>query len=271
MSHDDAPGDKRDASEAHTPLDVEAVRAGIAGLRLGEPFLYFPAIGSTNTYAVQLAREGAAEGTLVTADEQKAGRGRIGRGWRSMPGQQLAVSLVLRPGFSPHFLVMASALAVAETIEATAELPADIKWPNDVQVGVRKVCGILIETSADSAVLGIGLNVNGSLAGDAELAAHATTLAAAAGRPLAREALLIALLTRLDALYAQLNAGGAAAQADVHGRWRARLVTLGRRVILLQGEQTVAGVAEDVDSDGALLLRRDDGTLLPVTWGDVHS
>ena len=120
-------------------------------------------------------------------------------------------------------------------------------------------------------MLGIGLNVNGSLAGDAELAARATTLAEAAGRPLAREALLIALLTRLDALYAHLSAGGMAAQGDLRRRWRARLVTLGRRVVLLQGEQTVAGMAEDVDADGALLLRRDDGTLLPVTWGDVHS
>ncbi|HEU5441812.1 MAG TPA: biotin--[acetyl-CoA-carboxylase] ligase [Ktedonobacterales bacterium] len=271
MDNGNARDDKREIAESGAPLDVEAVRAGIVGLRLGQPFLYFPAIDSTNTYAVQLAREGATDGTLVTTDDQTAGRGRIGRGWRSLPGQQLAVSLVLRPGFSPHFLVMASALAVAETIEVVAELAADVKWPNDVQVGVRKVCGILIETSADFAVLGIGLNVNGSLAADAELAARATTLAEAASRPLAREALLIALLTRLDALYAHLSAGGMAAQGDLRRRWRARLVTLGRRVVLLQGEQTVAGMAEDVDADGALLLRRDDGTLLPVTWGDVHS
>lgn len=273
MRSDEARDGERETAgaEAPAPLDVEVVRAGIAGLRLGEPFCYLPAIDSTNTHATRLAHEGAVEGTLVTTDDQTAGRGRIGRAWRSLPGQQLAVSLVLRPGFSPHFLVMASALAVAETIAEVAGTQADIKWPNDVQIGGRKVCGILIETSADFAVLGIGLNVNGTLAGDAELAARATTLAVAVGRSLSREALLIALLTRLDALYAELSTGGAVAQSAVRERWRAQLVTLGRRVTLLQGEQTVAGVAEDVDADGALLLRRDDGTLLPVTWGDVHS
>ena len=121
--HDDGDGDADDSRGAReheglaaAPLDVEAVQAEIVPLRLGHPFLYFPAIGSTNTHAAELAREGAAEGTLVTTDDQTAGRGRIGRVWRSLPGQQLAVSLVLRPSFPPHFLVMSSALAVAEAI-----------------------------------------------------------------------------------------------------------------------------------------------------------
>ena len=287
---------------AAAPLDVEAVQAAIVPLRLGHPFLYFPAIGSTNTHAAALAREGAAEGTLVTTDDQTAGRGRIQRVWRSLPGQQLAVSLVLRPAFPPHFLVMASALAVAEAIEEVAGLrlrsyrdarehggalarPAaaageaeseaasevGIKWPNDVRVAGRKVCGILIETSEDFAILGIGINVNGTLAGDAELAAHATTLAEAAGRPIAREALLAALLRRLDALYAELQAGGEAAREDVRERWRARLETLGHPVRIQQGEQVVEGVAEDVNADGGLLLRGHDGALHTVTWGDVSS
>ena len=259
------------AGLAAAPLDVEAVQAAIVPLRLGHPFLYFPAIGSTNTHAAELAREGAAEGTLVTTDDQTAGRGRIGRAWRSLPGQQLAVSLVLRPVFPPHFLVMASALAVAEAIEEVAGVAAAVKWPNDVRVAGRKVCGILIETSEGVAILGIGINVNGTLAGDADLAAQATTLAEAAGRPIAREALLAALLRRLDALYAELQTGGEAAQRSTRERWRARLETLGHPVRIQQGEQAVEGVAEDVNADGALLLRDSDGTLRTVTWGDVSS
>ncbi|MFI5273195.1 MAG: biotin--[acetyl-CoA-carboxylase] ligase [Ktedonobacterales bacterium] len=278
MRDDDDSARARDRLEA-APLDVAAVEAEIVPLRLGHPFLYFPAVASTNTTAAQLARDGAAEGTLVTTDDQTAGRGRIGRVWRSLPGQQLAVSLVLRPSFPPHFLVMASALAVAEAIDAvvapSAEtVSAEIKWPNDVLLAGRKVCGILIETSTDFAVLGIGVNVNSSLAADAALAAHATTLAEVVGRPIARETLLVALLRRLDAHYADLSgsSGGAVARQAVRDRWRARLVTLGQSVRIAQGDQPpLEGVAEGVDADGVLLLRRADGTLRAVTWGDVQS
>lgn len=253
------------------PLDLARLRAAFAGLRLGHPLVYFPAIDSTNSHAAELARAGAAEGALVTTDDQTAGRGRIGRAWKSLPGRQLALSLVLRPAFPPHFLVMASALAVAEAIETATGLTPAIKWPNDVLVDGRKVCGILIETSPGVAILGIGLNVNGSLADDAELAARATTLADAAGRELSREDLAIALVRRLDALYALLAGGGMAAREQVRAAWRGQLVTLGRRVSIRQGGAELAGAAEDVDADGALLLRRDDGTLQTITWGDVSS
>ena len=260
-----------DSSSNSPPLDVAALEGALQGLRLGAPLVYFPALPSTNTYAAQLAQEGTPEGTLVTTDDQSAGRGRIGRTWKSLPGRQLALSLVLRPAFPPHFLVMASAVAVAEAIEEGTGLRAEIKWPNDVQITGRKVCGILIETSPGYTVLGIGVNVNGSLSGDAELAAHATTLADASGHAIAREALAAALLRRLDALYGALKTGGDPDRAVLRDMWRARLITLGRRVTIAQQETTLVGDAEDVDADGALLLRLDDGTRRTVTWGDVSS
>lgn len=256
---------------AGQPLDHARLRAALAGLRLGHPLIYFPAIDSTNSHAAELARARAAEGALVTTDDQTAGRGRIGRVWKSLPGRQLALSLVLRPAFPPHFLVMASALAVAAAIETVSGLTPAIKWPNDVLVDGRKVCGILIETSPGVAILGIGLNVNGSLMGDADLAAHATTLAEAAGRELSREDLAVALIRRLDTLYALLASGGMAAREQVRTDWRGRLVTLGRHVSIRQSGAEIAGTAEDVDADGALLLRRDDGTLQTITWGDVSA
>jgi BirA family transcriptional regulator, biotin operon repressor / biotin---[acetyl-CoA-carboxylase] ligase len=251
------------------PLDLDALTAALDGLRLGTPLRYFPALTSTNTYAADLAREGAAEGTLVTTDDQTAGRGRVGRVWKSRPNQNLALSLVLRPDFPPYYLVMASALAVADAIEEVAGLRTEIKWPNDVLLDGRKVSGILIETSPGYAILGIGLNVNGSYADDAELAARATTLADAAGQPLLREALAAALLRLLDGHYAALKEQGESARRRVRAEWRARLVTLGRHVSIQQGETAFSGVAEDVDADGALLLRLDNGELRTITWGDV--
>lgn len=252
------------------PLDVDALGLALAGLRLGQPLIYLPEVDSTNTYAAELARAGAAEGTLVTTDHQTAGRGRVGRVWKALPGQQLAMSLVLRPTFPPHFLVMASALAVAQSIEATTGARPDIKWPNDVLLAGHKVCGILIETSEGVATLGMGVNVNGSLADDAELAARATTLAVALGRPVSREALAVEIIRRLDARYADLSQGGVVARRTLRADWRERLVTLGRRATIRQREVTLEGQAEDVDDDGALLLRLDDGRLTTVLWGDVE-
>lgn len=272
--------DRQPPDPADAPLRVDLLRAGLRGVALGNPLIYLPAVDSTNTYAAALARNGASEGALVTTDHQTAGRGRAGRVWKPLPNQQLILSFVLRPTFPPHFLVMASALAVAGAIEATTPLQAEIKWPNDVLIGGRKVCGVLIETSDGVAILGMGLNANGSLAGDAELAARATTLAAATGHPIAREELAIALIRRLDTLYGELRDGGAEAQRDLRERWRARLVTLGRQTTIRQSAhaqpqdappiEAIEGLAVDVNSDGALLLRRDDGQLVTITWGDVE-
>ncbi len=258
-----------DDATTPAPLDLDALTAALDGLRLGTPLRYFPALASTNTYAADLAREGAAEGTLVITDFQTAGRGRVGRVWKSHPNQHLALSLVLHPTFPPHYLVMASALTVADAIEDVTGLRAEIKWPNDVLLDGRKVCGILIETSLGYAILGIGLNVNGSFADDAELAARATTLADAAGHPVPREVLAAALLRGLDTLYAELSAQGELAHQRIRAEWRSRLVILGRHVTIQQGENARSGVAEDVDADGALLLRLDNGEPRTITWGDV--
>src|SRR5258708_36221393 len=110
-------------------LDIAALEAALSDVRLGHPLIYFPMLDSTNTYAVEQARASAAEGTLVTTDDQTAGRGRVGRAWRSLPGQQLALSVILRPRFPPHFLVMAASLAVAEGNPDRSGLPPRIQRP----------------------------------------------------------------------------------------------------------------------------------------------
>ncbi|HEX9039034.1 MAG TPA: biotin--[acetyl-CoA-carboxylase] ligase [Ktedonobacterales bacterium] len=274
MTEREPPDAAAASATAGAPLRVDLLRQGLRGVALGNPLIYLPAVGSTNTYAGALAREGAGEGALVMTDDQTAGRGRAGRVWKPLPNQQLILSFVLRPTFPPHFLVMAGALAVAEAIEAVTPLRVELKWPNDALVNGRKVCGILIETSDGVAILGMGLNANGDFSDDAELAARATTLAAEVGHPVVREELAIALVRRLDARYSQLREGGDEAQRALREQWRARLVTLGRRAVIHQtlGETAppIEGLAVDVDSDGALLLRRDDGQLVTITWGDVE-
>jgi BirA family biotin operon repressor/biotin-[acetyl-CoA-carboxylase] ligase len=251
-------------------LDVAALQQATKDLTIGHPFLYFSELTSTNSYAHDLARRTTPNGTLVTTDHQTAGRGRVGRAWRSLPGEQLAISLILYPQFPAHFLVMASALAVAEAIEAVVGVRPGIKWPNDVLLDGRKVCGILIETSADFAVLGIGINVNGSFSGDPELATRAITLAQALGHEVSREALAIELLARLDDAYLRLQYGGEPARAALRDEWRGRLVMLGQRVMIRQGGQALDGIAEDVDAGGALLLRLANGSLQTILWGDVE-
>lgn len=252
------------------PFDVAALEPVLAGTHLGHPLRYFPSIGSTNTEAMALAKAGATDGTLLLTDHQTAGRGRIGRTWQSLPGQQLQFSLILRPTFPPHFLVMASALAVMGAIHAETGLAATIKWPNDVLVAGRKVAGILIEASGESVVLGIGINVNSTLANLPEVAARATTLADALGHPVSREALAATLLTSLDTSYRDLQQQGPPAQAATRAVWRAHLETLGRAVVIRQRDAEVRGIAEDVEEGGELLVREADGTRRVITWGDVE-
>jgi BirA family biotin operon repressor/biotin-[acetyl-CoA-carboxylase] ligase len=266
--------EQSDGASEPAPLDERALRERLAALPLGRPLIYLPVVGSTNSHAMELARAEAAEGTLVVTDEQPEGRGRVGRTWRSMPRRQALLSLVLRPAFPPQLLVMAAALAVAQVVEDATGTTPEIKWPNDVLAGGRKLCGILIETGADAAggafaILGIGLNVNGTFAGDGELAGRAATLADLASHDLVREQVIAELIAAVNVLYQELRDGGEAGREMVWGRWRARLATLGRQVRIAQGTLAEEGLAEDVDADGALLLRRADGSRVAITWGDV--
>lgn len=258
-------------------LDLARLAATLPVHGLGFPRVYAPAIPSTNTRALELVAQGATPGTIVLTDAQPAGRGRQGRAWVTLPGQQILLSVITYPTCAPHWLVLAAACAATDALVASG-VPAPrtgIKWPNDILVDGRKVAGILIETTTAApgrlaAVIGLGMNVNGSLTPWPAIAARATTLADALGREFSREALILAYLAALGATLADL-ATDAAAQPALFARWRARLTTLGRPTTVHQGDQLVAGIAEDVAADGALILRRPDGTRTTITWGDVQS
>jgi BirA family biotin operon repressor/biotin-[acetyl-CoA-carboxylase] ligase len=250
-------------------LDCDLITRALASAPLPFTLRYFPTLDSTNTYAMRVPPDEAQEGLVIITDHQTAGRGRLGRVWGGVARQQLTFSVILTPPFAANWLMMASALAVHEAITGVTGLAPAIKWPNDVLIGRKKVCGILIETSGEIAVIGIGVNVNGSHAQLPELAARATTLQEEAGQPLSREALAAAILLALAEHYEAMRSQGDAGREAVRLAWRDRLITLGAEVRVDQGQTHVTGWAEDVAEEGALIVRRDDGERVLITWGDV--
>jgi BirA family transcriptional regulator, biotin operon repressor / biotin---[acetyl-CoA-carboxylase] ligase len=262
------------APDAVTPAEI---LPGLTTRAFGRQMEYRESLGSTNDLAKQLARAGAPEGLLVVADQQTAGKGRLGRPWTTPPGSALALTLVLRPNLPPTDaprITLVAAVAVAEAVREVTGLPVGIKWPNDLQVVGRKICGILTEMDAEIerinfVVCGIGLNVNMERASlPAEFRESATSLRSELGAPIARAPLVRAVMARFEEAYGQLVSGRFDLVLD---RWRALSVTLGRevRVLSVTGAPTLEGVAEGVDPDGALLVRDTGGQVHRVLAGEV--
>ncbi len=256
-------------------LNIADIERRLHTTHIGKTLIYHPVITSTNTLALKLAQEGAVEGTVVLTDDQPGGRGRQGRRWQALPGQQALLSIIVYPTFPAHFLVMCAALAVREAIALTSDLDPTLKWPNDVLVAGKKICGILIETTSGaderlSAVVGIGVNVHGSFKEVPELVQRATTIAEQGSENVSREGLIVTLLERFDEGYEMLKNGGADGAWRIWKHWRDHLTTLGRWVRIQQGERLIEGMAIGVDGDGALLVRQLDGATTQITWGDVE-
>ncbi len=249
-----------------SPSDISN---GLPTRFVGQKVYAYPSLTSTMDEARRLAREGAVEGTAVITDVQTVGRGRLQRAWHT-PGGNIAISIILRPALPDlPYLIMVSSLAVARSIEAVTGLATQVKWPNDVLIGGRKVSGILIDSdmqgkSVNHSVTGIGINVNLRLADLPEIRPLATSLLEELGREVSRLAVVRRLLVEFEELYLKaVNGGG------VYEEWRDRLVTLGRQVRASSQSTVFEGTAESVARDGSLLIRGSDGTLFRVVAGDV--
>ena len=251
----------------------EEIALGLQTRRLLGPVHHFDELASTNDLAKELAAQGAPEGTLVVAESQTRGRGRLGRQWDSPPGTGLYVSLLLRPELPPTEMpqiTLTTAVAVARAVRRVTGLTPGIKWPNDLLLDGKKLGGILTEMETESdqirhLVVGLGLNVNNP-AFPAELAAIATSLALATGRSYSRVRLLQAWLEEFEELYGRFLAQEFAGILD---EWRRLAVTLGQRVTVRQGPRTICGRALEVAPDGALLLETDSGVVVRVTSGEI--
>ena len=250
-------------------MDVLSISRELATDFIGQNLFYFASVTSTNDIARQQALGKSPEGTAVIAERQTSGRGRLKREWVSPEGN-IAVTVVLYPDRKNlYFLTMLAALAVQRGIEKTTGVKCQLKWPNDVLVNGKKVCGILLESKAsvesvDYALVGIGINVNMKIADHPEIAAIATSLALETGSEVSRTELLRNLFIEMEKLYLRLRAG-----ESILAEWRDQLVTLGKKVFVRSGDEAFEGTAESVADDGSLLLRCADGKLLKFNAGDV--
>jgi BirA family biotin operon repressor/biotin-[acetyl-CoA-carboxylase] ligase len=260
-------------------LSDELAPDRLAGLlhtgRLGRDYHHLATCSSTSDEVASRARAGAPEGLLVLAETQTGGRGRLGRVWHSPAGENLYLSLLLRPAMPPWMVPPLTLLVggvAAEVLSAAGAAPR-LKWPNDVLLpaagGLRKVAGILTEMASERdrvrhVVVGVGLNVNGT-SFPPELAERATSLKLATGRPFDRGTLLAALMDELEPAYDQFVADG---PARAIARWRAH-ADLGRRCRVERDGVVIEGIAEDVDAEGTLLVRDDGGRLHRVLSGEI--
>jgi len=238
----------------------------------GQEICYFSEADSTNRRAKEMAAQGAKDGTLVIANAQTQGRGRRGRSWISPVGDGIFMSLILRPQMHPSRvakLSLLTAVAVAQAIREVTGLDARIKWPNDVVCQGKKVCGMLLEMTADEecvhdVIVGVGINVH-QKEFDEEIRETATSLELLCGRFIRRSDVVCAFLRRFEALYALLFEDEAALMA----LYRECSATLGRQVQVISLSGTFTGTAKDVTPDGALLVLDEDGAIREVLAADV--
>lgn len=250
-------------------MDRREPAPGLTARRFGSLRHALAEVESTQTVARHLPETEAPEGTVVTADHQRAGRGRGGRTWVDRPGENVLFSLILHPPISPADipqLALLGAVGVAEGIEEVTGLAPGIKWPNDLLLAGRKVAGLLAEASSDGrsvgrVILGIGINVN-QREFPSELRGGATSLALALGAAVDRSRVLDRVLVSLERRYDAFLARGFAA---IHPDWCRRAVTLGRTV----SAGDVRGTAVGLDHDGALLVRDAAGSIRRVVAGEV--
>lgn len=258
------------------PLQAQEIQKGLKTKSFGRSLLCLGHVTSTNDVLMKLAGQAASEGTVVSAETQTHGRGRQGRRWTTSEGKALAFSLLLRPHLRADELpeiTLAAAVAVAKTLEDFRFRPK-IKWPNDVLLEGKKVCGILTEMAPKKdkmtgVVLGIGINLNQNPADfPGEIRTSATSLYRHSGRKVHRGRFFQELLLRLEESYQWVVERR---YSKVLAEWRRRSATLGRQAKITQGHHVFYGQVLDLDEKGALLVRNDLGMVERVTSGDVET
>ncbi len=262
---------------AESPLDLEAVQRAAAWCTfIGKDTAiveFHSTLDSTNQRAGELAREGAAEGSLVVAAQQQSGRGRLGKTWNSPVGG-LYLTVILRPDQAMLRrlpVTLLGGLAVAEAIDATTELHAELKWPNDIYVGDKKVAGVLGELSRDAKgsvlLLGIGVNIAQPADGFGDELKETATSLAGNGETTSAESVLSEVLKRFEEHYQSVKAGGG---VGILSSASARMPMLGKPVRLRLPERTLTGTASGLTQTGALVLELDDGTRDVFVAGEVE-
>lgn len=244
---------------------------------IGRDYVYLSQVDSTNSEARRCIRAGCRDGLVIVGEDQTAGRGRMGRSWYSVPGKNLCFSVVLFPEGLPinqaSLLTPLTAMAVYEAIVKVTGLPVELKWPNDLMLGGRKLGGILLEAGGETdrlryAVIGVGINVNLAEVEIPDILADiATSLYLAGSKLVPRRYLLQEILISLDAYYEKhLTYGPGPMMAE----YRRLCSTLGQRIEFLWQGQTMSGLATAIEADGGLVVRTSSNNTLILRSGDVH-
>jgi BirA family biotin operon repressor/biotin-[acetyl-CoA-carboxylase] ligase len=257
-------------------LSPSEVRPLLKTKTMGKTIHYFQTLDSTNSEAYQFALNGAEEGEVVVSESQEKGRGRLGRQWFSPPFLNLYLSVILRPKIPPHqasLITLMAAVATADAVQKFSGLLPLIKWPNDILLRNRKVAGLLNEIHSETdrihfVILGIGVNLNADAKMfSKEIRSVATSLKIEMGQTVSRKVFLQILFQELERWYSVFLEEGSAA---ILKAWRDRAHIQGRQVKVTSFGETIAGIAIDVDSDGALILQTEDGQQKRVMAGDIE-
>ena len=242
--------------------------------KLGNDIYYFKTIDSTNNYAKKLALDGAVEGTIVISDEQTGGRGRLGRAWVSPSGTSICMSMILRPTIYPNEaakITEITAAAVANAISKVTKLQAGIKWPNDIIINSKKVCGILTEMSAELnninyVIVGMGINANIDEFPD-DIKSVATSLKKATGIEVSRKKLVINIVKEFEKLYYDfISTGDLNKTVEV---CKKRSVILGKTIKVINKNETIIAKAIDINENGELVIKKSDGEIINIISGEV--
>lgn len=258
-------------------LSIETIRAILKkdSIRIGSELIFYETVNSTNLIASELASKGYGEGVVIIADEQTAGRGRLGRKWQSPKGKNLYFSLILTPPILPinaPILTLLSGVACCNALRKLFSIPITIKWPNDLILEDRKIGGILTEIKADIdkiiyAIVGIGININSEIEDfTPELREIATSLKLYTKRDSSRTDILITLLKEFQFWYdIFLNEG----KEKIILHWQNLSSTIGKRVKAQVWNDTFVGVAESIDNNGMLVIRLENNSSVKINAGDI--
>jgi BirA family biotin operon repressor/biotin-[acetyl-CoA-carboxylase] ligase len=256
-------------------FNEESLRKSLAGKFFGHQLYYYSETGSTNDEAFSLGIAGVSEGTVVIADSQNKGKGRMQRVWHSPAGSNIYTSVILRPRIElskASQIPIAAGVAVAETLETYCPGKIKLKWPNDVLIGGKKVCGILAQMkmssdAIDFVVLGIGINVNLSRKQfPQDIQEIATSLAVETGREISRPELIISLYENLAKCYNQLLQKGF---GPIKEKWLELSPMIGQRVQVIFKDETIEGKATGLDDDGSLILTTEGNKEIKIFAGDT--
>ncbi|MCM3713564.1 biotin--[acetyl-CoA-carboxylase] ligase [Alkalihalobacillus oceani] len=257
-------------------IQPHEVKVSLQTKWLGHEQTYYEAVSSTQSVAHRLAQEGAVEGHLVVANEQTAGKGRLGRKWYSRAGSTISMSLILRPELPPQRtpqLTLLAAVAVVRAIKQETGIDCSIKWPNDILINGKKLVGILTEMQSEpdvvhSVIIGIGINVNQTPDEFAdEIETVATSLAIEKGASIKRAPLIAAILNQFEVLYELYISSGFSA---IRSLWEAHSISIGTHLYARTTKEVIYGYAQGITDEGALLLKDEAGKTHQIYSADIE-